>query len=904
MQKILKWPWMVIIVIAIITAFFALQLPNIKINNAVKIFLPEDHPSKIANNKMEDIYGSSDLIGVALKSKRGDLLTTENIKKITKITKSLEDIINVKEVTSITNADYIAGTSEGMKVEELVSNAPQNQEGIYDLKEKLLSWDLYHGNLYSQDLQSTQIQVKLNKGLSIEAKEKIYQQMQSKLEEYNDHNFEFYLAGTPAINVLMGNNMESDLKRLIPFVVGVVLIILYLAFKNIGGVLLPMLTVSVSTIWALGIMALLRIELTMVSTVIPVLLVAVGSAYGIHIISHYYDDLRAETKHNLTEEGHREIVMKTVRKVGKPVLLAGLTTIVGFASLGTSNIIPVKEFGIFTAVGVFTALIVAITLIPSILLVQHSNLEYSEDKEEEEKESLINNVLMSLYSYFSGARVRVLVLAIIIVITSLYGISKVVIDNVMIEMFKEKTQIRRADRFINKKFSGTNILNVMIDGPSKGSLTNPEVLKEMDHLKEYLTNKYDQVGKVTSVSDFIKRMNQVLHYPDNETTASSQGRREDISVDETTSSFGQENTSDFGQETTSSFGQEETTSDFGSETTSSFGEETTSNFGSEEEPKVDSSSGPNEISAPSNKKLSEREIVKLLNQAIIKADKLNLTGEELVAAVSKELNYMGAAYKEIPYDPAKYPAKTRQQLKNLVSQYLLMYSGSLDDLINEQLEPSKARMMVQIKTGSNIVTKRIKDDIKNYVKDYFPEGYQVSMAGHADMALAVNNLIVSSQIRSIIVSLVVVFLIVAVTYRSLLAGLYGIVPLGISLLINFGIMGYTGIKLDIGTSMVASIAIGIGVDYTIHFLSAYHYERQRSEDLDEVCQNTLLTAGKAIIFNAVSVAAGFAVLLFSNFYPLVNLGLLVMLTMITSSIAAMTILPALLNLFQPDFISK
>ena len=904
MKKILKWPWVIIGIITIVTIFFALQLPNIKINNAVKIFLPDDHPSKVANDQMQDIYGSSDVIGLAIESKRGDLLTQHNIQEIAELTKVIENIADVKEVTSLTNADYIAGTAEGMKVEELVPDSPKSKQDIYNLKEKLLAWDLYENNLYTKGLDATQIQVKLKKELPIESKEKVYQQIKNKLTDYKNNNFEFYLAGSPAINVLMGNNMESDLRRLVPFVIAVVLIVLYLSFKNAGGVILPMLTVSISTIWALGIMALLEIELTMVSTVIPVLLVAVGSAYGIHIISHYYDDLRKESKHDLTEEKHRQIVMKTVTKVGKPVLLAGLTTIVGFASLATSNIIPIKEFGIFTAIGVFTALIVAVTLIPSILLVQHGNLEYEEDDEKED--SVINNALMHLYTYFSEARVRVLVLAVIIVIVSLYGMSKVVIDNVMIEMFKEDTQIRKADQFINDKFSGTNILNVMIEGPDKGSLTNPEVLKEMDQLKDYLTDKYDQVGKVTSVSDFIKRMNQVMHYPEQEQALDNQPQSQNIAENETTSNFGQETTSDFGQETTSDFGQQETTSDFSQEeSTSDFDEETTSDFGGQKAAsKQQKTSNQNQIPAPTTQELSEREVIELLNRAIIKAEKLDLSGEELVTAVSKELNYMGAAYHEIPYNTAKYPAKKRSQLKNLISQYLLMYSGSLDDLINEQLEPSQGRMIVQLKTGSNIVTKEIEQDIKNYVNQYFPEEYKVSMAGYADMALAVNDLIVSSQLMSIIVSLVVVFLIVAFTYRSAIAGLYGIIPLSISLLINFGIMGYTGIKLDIGTAMVASIAIGIGVDYTIHFLSAYYYERQQSEDLEQVCRNTLLTAGKAIIFNAASVAAGFAVLLFSNFYPLVNLGLLVMVTMITSSIAAMTILPALLNLFQPQFIKN
>lgn len=676
--------------------------------------------------------------------------------------------------------------------------------------------------------------------------------------------------------------MQSDLKRLIPFVIGVVLVSLYLSFRNFGGVALPMLTVLISTIWTLGIMALLNIQLTMVSTVIPVLLVAVGSAYGIHIISHYYDDLR-EKNEKITEDEHRQMVLETIRKVGKPVLLAGLTTIVGFGSLGTSNIVPIKEFGIFTAIGVATALLVALTLIPAILLVRHKNLNYS--KNQNNDQNLMDRLILGLYHYFSKKRIRVLALALIIILISSYGISQIVIDNVMIEMFKEDTKIRQSDQFINNNFAGTNILNVLVDGKGKGSLTNPEVLKQMGELENYLTAKYDEVGKVTSVTDFIKRMNKAMNYSEEETTTSRDNSAESSSSEETTSSFA-EDTTNFGTETTSDFKSD---SDFGTEN------------------KVESQQDKNDrvdIKPPSKSKLSEKEMIVLLNNAIVKAKKLNLTGEELVEAVNEELNYKGAAYNEIPYNSDKYAAANRKQLKNLISQYLLMYSGSLDDLINDQLEPSKARMSVQMTTGSNIVTKKVKEDIKEYVAQNFPQGYHAAIAGHANMSLAVNNLIVSSQIRSILISLLIVFLIVAINYKSLIAGFYGIIPLSVSLLINFGVMGFTGIKLDIATSMVASIAIGIGVDYTIHFLAGYCHERQKTDDLDVVCQRTLLTSGKAIIFNAVSVAIGFAVLLFSNFTPLVNLGLLVTLTMVTASLASMIILPALLNLFKPRFISK
>lgn len=117
-------------------------------------------------------------------------------------------------------------------------------------------------------------------------------------------------------------------------------------------------------------------------------------------------------------------------------------------------------------------------------------------------------------------------------------------------------------------------------------------------------------------------------------------------------------------------------------------------------------------------------------------------------------------------------------------------------------------------------------------------------------------------------------------------------------------MGFSGINLDMVTSLVASLAIGIGVDYTIHFLERYRQERLKSDDLAEVTKNTLRSTGKGILVNAASVGFGLSVLLLSRFVVLRNIGILTAVIMLTSSLAAMIILPTLLNVFKPKFISR
>jgi predicted RND superfamily exporter protein len=150
-----------------------------------------------------------------------------------------------------------------------------------------------------------------------------------------------------------------------------------------------------------------------------------------------------------------------------------------------------------------------------------------------------------------------------------------------------------------------------------------------------------------------------------------------------------------------------------------------------------------------------------------------------------------------------------------------------------------------------------------------------------------------------------VFAIIAVSNKSLIAGLVGSLPLCISILINFAVMGFLGIKLNLGTSLVASVSVGIGIDYTIHFMDAYKREYRASNHSiggGDFLRRAFEGSGKAIVINAVSVGAGFAVLSLSQFNILAGLGLLICLTMFTSALISLTVIPALLSVLNPKFI--
>ena len=170
------------------------------------------------------------------------------------------------------------------------------------------------------------------------------------------------------------------------------------------------------------------------------------------------------------------------------------------------------------------------------------------------------------------------------------------------------------------------------------------------------------------------------------------------------------------------------------------------------------------------------------------------------------------------------------------------------------------------------------------------------------MEYTMTDMIVSSQLTSLFISLLSVFIIIAISFKSGWAGILGAVPLAFTILLNYMMMGFCHINLDLITSIIASVAVGVGIDYTIHFLSTYKEERSKSSDIVAVTKETFKKSGHGIITNALAVGLGFLVLCLSKFIILRYLGILVAIVMFTSSFLAMTIIPGILNLSDPKFI--
>jgi hypothetical protein len=156
--------------------------------------------------------------------------------------------------------------------------------------------------------------------------------------------------------------------------------------------------------------------------------------------------------------------------------------------------------------------------------------------------------------------------------------------------------------------------------------------------------------------------------------------------------------------------------------------------------------------------------------------------------------------------------------------------------------------------------------------------------------------LISSQLGSLAIALLFVIIIVGAILRSFAAGIYAAIPIVSAIIILFGVMGYTGIPLNIATVLVASIAMGIGIDYSIHVITHFNHSIKNGATIHQALNETIGISGKAIVINVISVSAGFLVLLFSEMVPLQYFGLLICLSMVGSGLSALTFLPVILIL--------
>ncbi len=266
----------------------------------------------------------------------------------------------------------------------------------------------------------------------------------------------------------------------------------------------------------------------------------------------------------------------------------------------------------------------------------------------------------------------------------------------------------------------------------------------------------------------------------------------------------------------------------------------------------------------------------------------------LIKELSKGFyNPIESSYNQIP--------ETSDEIFQLLELFLL--SGDEDAILQFlDYDYENARMLISLKNinksaDSKSVVQLIKSLTKNDPNVQF-------VAGSSLTEIQLADLVVKGQIKSLIFAMTIIFILLSIVFRSPKAGLLSSLPLSIAILVLFGLMGLFGISLDIANALLSSIMIGVGVDYTIHFLWRFKTERSNGLSHKDAAKITISTSGRGIIINAISVIIGFSPLILSNFTPLKFFGALIVISITTCLISSLLLIPSIVILTKPKFLEK
>lgn len=296
--------------------------------------------------------------------------------------------------------------------------------------------------------------------------------------------------------------------------------------------------------------------------------------------------------------------------------------------------------------------------------------------------------------------------------------------------------------------------------------------------------------------------------------------------------------------------------------------------------------------------IKDPQILNKIDEVELKLSKNKFVGNTLSIAKLVKLITKGA-YK--PEEPGfgKIP-DTKSAVEFFLDKYNEMGDPEeLKKLVNEEF--TQAQIIAQINSESSETIKKVVEDAQKLISS---EPAFTKITGSGVIFKDLIEKVIEGQIISLLLSFFAVSILVMLLFKSFAAGIIAGIPLAVSLVLMFGFMGFSGVTLDIATALISSIVIGVGVDYTIHFLWRYKIEMGKHSDSVMAVEHTLSTTGRGIIFNALSVMVGFVVLLFSSFLPIRFFGALIFLSIAVCLIGSIVLLPSICIVFRPRFLER
>lgn len=526
-EKITRNPKKIIISVLALCFIFISYLPTITIDTSTEGFLREDDPALIRYEAFKEQFGQDEKIML--------VIATENIfkrpflKKLKALHTELEqNIPHLNDITSLINARNTRGEGEQLIVEDLFENWPKNAQALDEIKKLALNGEMYQNLLINEKANLTTIILEPSayentsseddldgfgdeevnqedvEFLSDKSKSQMIRRADEIAHKYKSEDFDIFIAGSLAVNDYNKRAVQKDMQKFVKLVLLMMIIFLFIVFRRISGVVLPVFIIVISLLTTMGAMAFSGTAISIPTQIIPSFLLAVGIGATVHILSVFF-------KHFNTYASKEKAIAHALEHSGLAVIMTSLTTAAGLLSFSTALIAPIADLGIFAAVGILIALINTIVLLPAILAV----LPLKPAKEKQVKASeKMDKLLVSIADFSADHAKPIMGISAFLIIVSVYFATTLEFKHDPLSWQPDDATIKVSTGIVDKRLKGSVTMEVIIDTNKDNGLYNSELLHKIDAVRiraEAIEHEKYFVGKGWSVVEVLKEIHRGLH---------------------------------------------------------------------------------------------------------------------------------------------------------------------------------------------------------------------------------------------------------------------------------------------------------------------------------------------------------------------------------------------------------
>lgn len=503
MQLSVQFPIFTISVFLVLIAAFATGIPKIVKDPSVDAFIPEDHPVVLARDRAAEVFGIEDPIVIGLVAEQEkSVFTPEALTALRQIELAARNLTNVDKtrLTSIVSENWIAGDDGNLRVDPVLEEGPVTEASAATAWIRSQSMPVYMGLLVSRSGDAINLIVPVHDPNNATD---TYNALVSIVEHHSPPTVSGYVAGVAAMNARLATLVDQNTRIFIPGAILAVLAVLFLALRQLAALIGPVIVIAGSGAIMMGLLGWLDSRYYLITTTLPVVVMALAVADSLHIIVRYLE-IRGQNPDLSAREG----AATAIRKTFIPVTITTVTTAGGFFGLAVgAHIIPIAEFGMFAIVGVMAAWLLSLTLLPAILVI--TNLQPIRVSNGSEGAGWARYITFKFTEWALHRPYFALSTTVLIVGTMLVFSFKAEFNYQRADFFPENDPIQSADAILNERLDGLNFLDVVITAPTAAGILSPDALDEIANLAEEVKN-LSLVERVSGLHNYISIMHRSL----------------------------------------------------------------------------------------------------------------------------------------------------------------------------------------------------------------------------------------------------------------------------------------------------------------------------------------------------------------------------------------------------------